>query len=46
MHTPPYDLRIMRNFAKFVDHFLVLDIFKMSIFVFLKDKFTKSQFKA
>ena len=46
MHTPPYDFIIMRNFAKFVEHFLILDILKMSIFIFLKDKFTKSQFKA
>jgi len=41
MHTPPYDFRIMRNFAEFYRRFLKLDIFKMSIFVFLKDKFTK-----
>jgi len=41
MHTPPYKFRIMKNFAKFIEHFLVLDILKMSKIDFMKKKFTK-----
>jgi len=41
MHTPPYDFRIMRNFAEFYRRFLKLDILKMSKTVFMKMNFTK-----